>query len=82
MKYSNRYSPELRERAVRLVLDPQGGHGDSLKTVSGIPGAIQIIGSLGVGEITILTVGTASRLGTRLSSIHDLTHDVTRLDSS
>ena len=26
MNYSNRYSPELRERAVRLVLDPQGGH--------------------------------------------------------
>ena len=26
MKHSNRYSPELRERAVRLVLDPQGGH--------------------------------------------------------
>ena len=26
MKHSNRYSPELRERAVRLVLDAQGGH--------------------------------------------------------
>ena len=26
MKHSDRYSPELRERAVRLVLDPQGGH--------------------------------------------------------
>ena len=26
MKHSNRYSPELRERAVRLVLDPQSGH--------------------------------------------------------
>ena len=26
MKHTNRYSPELRERAVRLVLDPQGGH--------------------------------------------------------
>ena len=26
MKHSSRYSPELRERAVRLVLDPQGGH--------------------------------------------------------
>ena len=26
MKHSNRYSPELRERAVRLVLDHQGAH--------------------------------------------------------
>ena len=26
MKHSNRYSPELRERAVRLVLDHQGEH--------------------------------------------------------
>ena len=26
MKYSNRDSPELRERAVRSVLAPQGGH--------------------------------------------------------
>ena len=26
MNHSNRYSQELRERAVRLVLDPQGGH--------------------------------------------------------
>ena len=26
MKHSNRFSPELRERAVRLVLDHQGGH--------------------------------------------------------
>ena len=26
MKHSSRYSPELREWAVRLVLDPQGGH--------------------------------------------------------
>ena len=26
MNHSNRYSRELRERAVRLVLDPQGGH--------------------------------------------------------
>ena len=26
MKHSNRYSPELRDRAVRLVLNPQGGH--------------------------------------------------------
>ena len=26
MKHSNRYSPELRGRAVRLVLDHQGEH--------------------------------------------------------
>ena len=26
MKHSNRYSPELRGRAVRLVLDHQGAH--------------------------------------------------------
>ena len=26
MKHSNRYSPELRERAVRLVVDHQGEH--------------------------------------------------------
>ena len=26
MKHSNRYSPELRDRTVRLVLNPQGGH--------------------------------------------------------
>ena len=26
MKHSNRYSPELRERAVLLVLDHQGAH--------------------------------------------------------
>ena len=26
MKHSNRYSPELRERAVPLVLDHQGEH--------------------------------------------------------
>ncbi len=26
MKHANRYSPELREWAVRLVLDPPGGH--------------------------------------------------------
>lgn len=39
-KRQNRYSPEVMERAVRLVLEQQGEHGSQWKAIGSIAGKI------------------------------------------